>query len=74
VAEIEMRPDNVEIEVFWLYWVERNEIVGRIDEEPDGRSTMTPQGPHWSPLKSFARSFDSRQSAFREVQLYFARR
>jgi hypothetical protein len=74
VAEIAMRPDNIEKTVWWLHWGERGEVVGRIDQESDGRFTLTPLGLHWSPLKTFARSFESPSSALREVQLYFQRR
>jgi hypothetical protein len=54
--------------------VEREEVVGRIDQEPSGSCTVTPQGPYWSPMKSFGRVFNSPLSALREVQLYFERR
>ena len=74
MAQIEMRADPVDSGVFWLSWVERNEIVGRIDQDPSGTARVTPQGPHWSPMKSIGRSFDSPMSALREVQLYFERR
>jgi hypothetical protein len=74
VAHIEMRADPVETDVWWLYWVEREEIVARIDQDPAGSATVTPRGPHWSPMKSIGQSFDSLASALREVQLYFERR
>jgi hypothetical protein len=33
---------------------------------------VSPQGPHWSPMKSFAgASFDSPESALAEVERYF---
>lgn len=74
VADIEMRPDPGRRGVWWVYWVERGEIVGRIDQDLIGRCTVTPQGSHWSPMKSVGRSFDSPSGALREVRLYFARR
>lgn len=43
MAEIEMRPDNIDENVRWLCWVERAEIVARIGQDPDARCTMTPQ-------------------------------
>jgi hypothetical protein len=74
VAEIDMRPDTVSCDVWWVFWVEREEIVARIDQDSTGACTVTPQGPHRRPMKSFRRSFDSPTSALREVQLYFGRR
>lgn len=74
MAEIELRPDNIDEHVWWLHWVERGEIVGRIDRESEGRCTMMPLGQHWSPMKSFGRSFESPSEALREVALYFQRR
>ena len=74
MAEIEMRSDAVRPDVWWLYWVERDEIVGRIDQDSGGLCTVTPQGPHWGPMKSIGRAFESPASACREVQLYFGRR
>jgi hypothetical protein len=69
-----MRPDNIEIEVWSLHWVEREEVVGRIERELSGRYTVTPQGPYWSPMKSIGRTFDEPADALREVQLYFENR
>ena len=40
LAKIEMRPDNIETEVWWLYWVEREEVVGRVERELGGRCTV----------------------------------
>jgi hypothetical protein len=74
LAKIEMRPDNIEKEVWWLYWLERKEVVGRIERELSGRFSVTPQGPHWSPMKSIGRSFAEPADALREVQLYFENR
>ena len=74
VAEIVMRPDTVRSDVWWVVWVEREEIVARIDQDPSGVCTVTPQGPHWSPMKSVGRTFDSPANALYEVQQYFARR
>lgn len=74
MAELVMRPDRGRTHVWWVVWVELNEIVARIDREPNGASTVSPQGPHWSPMKRIERTFDSPESAFREVELYFERR
>jgi hypothetical protein len=52
MALIEMRADLIETNVWWLWWVDRNEIVGRNDQESSGTVRVTPQGPHWSPMKS----------------------
>lgn len=74
MAEIEMRPDPVSNGVWWIYWVEREEVVARIDQDLGGRCRVIPQGPNWSPMKTVGGSFDSPSSALREVRLYFARR
>jgi hypothetical protein len=74
VAELVMRPDTSRTRLWWVTWVERDEIVARIDRDPDGACTVKQQGPHWSPMKRMERSFDSPESALREVQLYFERR
>jgi hypothetical protein len=74
VAEIEMRPDPLRQRIWWFYWVEREEVVARIDQDLDGRCRVTPQGPNWSPMKTVGGLFDSPSSALREVRLYFARR
>jgi hypothetical protein len=74
VATINLRPDNLLIGVWWLVWTERNEVIGRIDGEPTGRCKIHPEGPHWSPMKSFDRTYVSLESALHEVRLYFERR
>jgi hypothetical protein len=74
VAELVMRPDTGRTHVWWVVWVERDEIVARIDRDPDGACTVSPQGPNWSPMKRIEQSFDSPASALREVELYFERR
>ena len=74
MATIEMRADNVTSSVQWLYWVERGEFVARVDRGPGGLWTVTPQGPHWSPMKSIGRVFGNPESALLEVQLYFQHR
>jgi hypothetical protein len=73
VAQIEMRPDNESTRLWWLYWAERNELIGQI-EDRGGHCTVIPHGPHWSPMKSFGRVFDNPSSAHLEVQRYFERR
>ena len=74
VATIDIRPDKSDTNVWWLHWLEMDEIVGRIDMDLAGACHVMPQGPHWSPMKSMGKSFDSPTRALREVQLYFAGR
>jgi hypothetical protein len=74
LAHIEMRADPVDTHVWRLVWVERNEVIGRVDQDNSGAAKVTPQGPHWSPMKSVGQSFASPESALREIQLYFERR
>lgn len=74
MATIEMRPDKNRIGLWWLYWTERSELVGRIEQEPKGACRITPHGPHWSPMKSFGEMYHSPAAAHREVILYFERR
>jgi hypothetical protein len=74
VATIDMRPDNLRSNVWWLHWVELDEVVARIDMDLEGSCCITPQGRHWSPMKSIGKLFDSPASALREVRLYFERR
>ena len=72
MAIIKVDPDNVLAGIWWMKWVEREEIVGRIVQDSMGRWQITPQGPQWSPMKSFGGlSFESRDAALIEVQLYF---
>lgn len=55
-----------------MKWVERDEIIGRIVRDWSGRCLIAPEGPYWSPMKSFAGfSFDSPEKALAEVELYF---
>jgi hypothetical protein len=45
-------------------WLERNEIIGRIVQDSNGLCQIAPNGPHWSPMKSFAGFyFDSSETA-----------
>lgn len=74
MAELVMRPDTRSTHVWWAIWIEFEEIVARIDRDPNGVCKVSPQGPHWSPMKRIERLFDSPESAFREVELYFERR
>ncbi|MGJ5177488.1 hypothetical protein ACQR16_05650 [Bradyrhizobium oligotrophicum] len=72
MATIQLDPDNVHGHIRWLKWVERDQIIGRIIRNFSGRCEIAPEGPHWSPMKSFAgSSFDSPEKALAEVQLYF---
>jgi hypothetical protein len=75
VAQIELRPDNVITGTWWLVWVDRDEVVGRILQDGGGKCQIAPQGPHWSPMKSFGgKSYDTRSAALAEVTLYFRER
>jgi hypothetical protein len=72
MATIQLDVDNVHGNIWWVKWVEREEIVGRIVQHGIGRCQIYPLGPHWSPMKSFAAfSFDCPQKALAEVELYF---
>ena len=44
MADIEMRSDPFRGDLWWIYWTERDEIVGRIDQDLGGRCVVTPQG------------------------------
>jgi hypothetical protein len=75
MATIQLDVDNVHRHIWWLKWLEPNEIIGRIVEDENGRWQIFPLGPHWSPMKSFAAySFDSPEKALAEVELYFRHR
>jgi hypothetical protein len=75
MATIQLAPDNIHSRVWWMKWLERNEIIGRIVQEGNGRCQIAPDGPHWSPMKSFAGFyFDSPETALAEVQQYFGNR
>lgn len=72
MATIQLTGDNVQSRIWWMKWVERDEIIGRIVQDNIGRCQILPAGPHWSPMKSFAAfSFDSPEKAVAEVELYF---
>src|ERR1700743_1869714 len=74
VATIEVQPDKVQNDVWWLYCTELDEIVARINRDSNGCCEVVPQGPTWGPMKSIGRIFDSPEHALREVRLYFERR
>ena len=72
MATIQIHPDNIDDAVWWIKWVERDEIIGRIIRHRNGCCQIAPSGPHWSPMKSFAAFvFDSPEKALAEVELYF---
>ena len=72
MATLHLDGDNTNSRVWWIKWLEREEIIGRIVKEEAGRCRVYPSGPHWGPMKSFAAfSFDSPQTALAEVELYF---
>ena len=75
MALIDLQPDNISNSVWWLKWVEADEIVGRILQDGSGCCYIEPHGPHWSPMKSFGgRPFGTREAALAEVARYFDRR
>ncbi len=68
---IQLDSDKVDAGIWWMKWVEKNEIIGCIIHDK-GCYRITPQGPHWSPMKSFAGlSFDGPERGLAEVELYF---
>jgi hypothetical protein len=72
MATIVLIPDNVLAHNWLIRWVERNEVIGRIVQDNNGRCQISPLGPHWSPMKSFAAfSFSNLDEALAEVKLYF---
>ena len=75
MAEIRLKQDNTHSGIWWLWWAERDEAIGRIVEDASGRCQIVPQGSHWSPMKSYGGiSFDTRGDALDEVQRYFSGR
>jgi hypothetical protein len=72
MATIILIPDNVLAHSWSINWVEQNEVIGRIVQDNSGCCQISPIGPHWSPMKSFAAfSFRSPDEALAEVSLYF---
>lgn len=72
MATLQLVPDHVDTHFRWIRWVERNEIIGRIVRDWDGCCRISPDGPFWGPLKSFAgSSFESPEEALAEVETYF---
>ena len=74
MATIDLKPHNDAPGVWRLLWVEQKEFIGSIQQDSSGQCWIRPEGSHWSPMKSFARPYDSLPEALREVQLYFERR
>ena len=73
MATIALKVDNIDPDIWWLIWIEKNEVIGKIVEDGSEHWRVMPQGPHWSPMKSFAgNSFKTPQSALMEIQIYFA--
>jgi hypothetical protein len=72
MATIELKVDNSNSGMSWLFWTEREEIIGKVLMQANGQCRVVTQGPFWSPMKSFAgKTFNSRDLALAEVQLYF---
>jgi hypothetical protein len=75
MVSFQLERDKVFDLIWWIKWVERDEIVGRIVQDRAGHCQILPVGPHWSPMKSFAAfSFADPESALAEVELYFGER
>jgi hypothetical protein len=72
MATIQLNPDDILTRIWWVKWLEKDEIIGRIYQDTNGRYIISPRGPHWSPMKSFAGfSFERPDAALAEVELYF---
>jgi hypothetical protein len=72
MATIQLVPDNINHHIWWMNWVEKDEMIGRIVRDSSGRCQISPSGPYWSPMKSFAGfSFDHPEKARVEVETYF---
>jgi hypothetical protein len=72
MATIQLEPDSERPSILRMKWVERGEIIGRIVPVESGRCRIAPEGPHWSPMKSFAGfTFETSEAALAEVELYF---
>jgi hypothetical protein len=72
MATIQLDHDNIDVAIWWMRWMERDEVIGRIVRHRNGTCQIAPSGPHWSPMKSFAAFFfDSPEEALAEVELYF---
>jgi hypothetical protein len=75
MATIELQPHNESSETWLLVWTERQELIGRVRRWEDGWFRITPHGPYWSPMKSFAGDkFDDPAEALTQVQVYFGNR
>lgn len=75
MATIELVQHNERADTWILFWVERQESLGRVLAVAGGSCTVSTQGPHWNPMKSFAGNrFGTPQDALREVQIYFEHR
>lgn len=74
MATIEMRTDDVVLGRYRLIWIERDEVVGEVEQSVSGSCHVVPAGPHWSPMKSFARDYDNPDAALEDIRRYFARR
>ena len=75
MAQIGLRADNSNSGRWWLVWIEKDEVIGSVIQDMSGRCQIAPQGPYWSPMKSFGgKSFDTKSDALAEVSLYFRER
>jgi hypothetical protein len=75
MATIELVAHNERVGTWLLFWVEREEVLGRVLQQEEGGYVVSAQGPHWNPMKSFAGNrFATALDALREVQIYFQHR
>ena len=49
MATIDTRPDNVTRDVWWLMWIEREEIIGKVEQDIAGRYKIVPEGLQMEP-------------------------
>ncbi|PZA12878.1 hypothetical protein DNX69_06160 [Rhodopseudomonas palustris] len=74
MARIELKVDRGN-GLWYLVWAETEQVVGHLSEESPGRFRILPDGPYWSPMKSFGgQLFDTPEAALEEVRVYFRRR
>ena len=46
MATIEARADSVGTRLWWLIWIEREEIVARVEQDPAGMCKIVTEGQH----------------------------
>jgi hypothetical protein len=71
MATIDVRPDNIATGVWWLIWIERDEIIAKVEQDSGDSFKIVPEGPHWNPMKSFGACYVALDQAVSDVRLYF---